>query len=206
MSTQNLKIITALWGQKYSTDDVRKLPIDIVFSDREVPGVETRPINMSYKGTWKKMTLFDSRLDLGDCLFLDLDIILQKPLRLYRLIDYYYENKEKSKVMLTHVHWFDNKPMERNKSTYISCNVNSSVFAFNNAECNHIYEELVKFKPKLEMLFEGTDKWFYHKHKDWYNFFPDKMIQHNTHNFKNYEKDKAIIISENGNANGRNKV
>ena len=78
MSTQNLKIITALWGQKYSTDDVKKLPIDIVFSDREVPGIETRPINMSYKGTWKKMTLFDSRLDLGDCLFLDLDIILQK--------------------------------------------------------------------------------------------------------------------------------
>ena len=54
MSTQNLKIITALWGQKYSTDDVKKLPIDIVFSDREVPGIETRPINMSYKGTWKK--------------------------------------------------------------------------------------------------------------------------------------------------------
>ena len=94
--------------------------------------------------------------------------------------------------------------MQNHVITFFS--VTYLVFAFNNAECNHIYEELVKFKPKLEMLFEGTDKWFYHKHKDWYNFFPDKMIQHNTHNFKNYEKDKAIIISENGNANGRNKV
>ena len=159
---------------------------------------------MSYKGTWKKMTLFDSRLNLGECLFLDLDIILQGDIN--DIISYYNQHKIKSKVMLAHVHWFDNEPMRKNKSTYISCNVNSGVFAFNNNDCNHIYEELIKHKSKLEMLFEGTDKWFYHKHKDWYNFFPDYMIQHKIHNYSNMDKSKAIIISENGNANGRNKI
>ena len=38
------------------------------------------------------------------------------------------------------------------------------IYAFNNDECDYIYQEVVKHKPKLEMLFEGTDKWFYHKH------------------------------------------
>lgn len=199
-----MKIITAMWGQKYTLTELKKLPVDLVFSDREISGMKTIPIDMSFKGTWKKMTLFDSRLNLGECLFLDIDIIIQNDIS--ALINYYHQNKQKSKVMLAHVHWFDNIPMKRNKSTYISCNVNSSVFAFNNSECNHIYEELMKYKPKLEMLFEGTDKWFYHKHKDWYNFFPDYMIQHKIHNYSNMDKSNAIIISENGNANGRNKI
>lgn len=204
MSGQNLKIITALWGDKYSESDVKKLPVDIVFSDRNIRGVETLPIDMSFKGTWKKMTLFDRRLDLGECLFLDLDLIIQKDLDI--LIKYYHQNKVKSKVMLAHVHWFDNNTMIKNKSTYISCNVNSGVFAFNNAECDHIYQQLLKHKTKLEMLFEGTDKWFYHKHKDWYTFFPDHMIQHETHTFAKLNKSEAIIISRNGSAHGRNKI
>ena len=204
MSGQNLKIITALWGDKYKEDDVRKLPIDLLFSDRTVSGIKTLPINTSYKNTWRKMTLFDSRLDLGECLFLDLDIIMQGDIT--DLVNYYNEHKIKSKVMLAHVHWFNNKRMEQSKSTYISCNVNSSVFAFNNSECDHIYQELVKYKPKLEMLFEGTDKWFYHKHKDWYQFFPDHMIQHSIHNYNDCNINEAVIISNNGSAHGRNKV
>tara|TARA_B110000902_G_C14199079_1_gene547033 strand:- start:368 stop:967 length:600 start_codon:yes stop_codon:yes gene_type:complete len=199
-----LKIITALWGDKYKEDDVRKLPIDLLFSDRTVSGIKTLPINTSYKNTWRKMTLFDSRLDLGECLFLDLDIIMQGDIT--DLVNYYNEHKIKSKVMLAHVHWFNNKRMEQSKSTYISCNVNSSVFAFNNSECDHIYQELVKYKPKLEMLFEGTDKWFYHKHKDWYQFFPDHMIQHSIHNYNDCNINEAVIISNNGSAHGRNKV
>ena len=65
---------------------------------------------MSYKHTWKKMTLFDKRLKLGDCLFLDIDIIIQGDLNI--LIDYYNKNKVKGKVMLGHVHWFDNEKMK----------------------------------------------------------------------------------------------
>ena len=204
MSGQNLKIITALWGDKYNEDDVRKLPIDLVFSDRNVPGITTLPINTSYKNTWRKMTLFDSRLELGECLFLDLDIIMQGDIS--DLFNHYNQHKIESKVMLAHVHWFNNKRMEQSKSTYISCNVNSSVFAFDNSKCDHIYQELVKYKPKLEMLFEGTDKWFYHKHKDWYQFFPDHMIQHSIHNYDDHHINEAIIISNNGSAHGRNKV
>ena len=70
-----VSIVTAFWGDKYSVDDLKKLPIDYCFSDREIPGVKTLPLDMSYKHTWKKMTLFDKRLNLGDCLFLDIDII-----------------------------------------------------------------------------------------------------------------------------------
>lgn len=195
MSGQNLKIITALWGTKYTEDDVKKLPIDIVFSDRNIPGIKTLPIDTSYKNTWRKMTLFDQRLNLGDCLFLDLDIIIQGDLN--KIIDYYYQHKIYGKVMLAHVHWFSNAHMKKNKSTYISCNVNSGVFAWNTDECNHIYEELVKYKDRLELLFEGTDKWFYHKHKDWYQFFPDKWIQHQYYNYEKYDKKEAIIISQN---------
>ena len=198
-----MKILTALWGNKYSEEDVKKLPIDICFSDRKIEGIKTIPIDMSFKGTWKKMTLFNKQLQLGDCLFLDLDIILQGDLNI--LIDYYYNNRKSGKVMLAHVHWYDNKKMN-NKSHYINCNVNSSVFAFNNNECNHIYQETIKYKERLELLFEGTDKWFYHKHKDWYTFWPDEWIQHNFLNYEKLDKTKAIIISENTNAEGRNKV
>jgi hypothetical protein len=56
------------------------------------------------------------------------------------------------------------------------------------------------------MLFEGTDKWFYHKHKDWYTFWPDEMVQHYKLDFMNYDKSKAIILSKNRNASGRNKI
>jgi len=199
-----MKIITALWGDKYSEEDVKKLPIDLVFSDRNVPGVKTLPIDTSYKNTWRKMTLFDSRLELGECLFLDLDIIMQGDIS--EIVDYYNNHKIESKVMLAHVHWFNNKSMEQRKSTYISCNVNSSVFAFDNSKCDHIYQEVVKYQPRLEMLFEGTDKWFYHKHKDWYQFFPDHMIQHGIHNYADHNINEAIIISNNGSAHGRNKV
>lgn len=204
MNGRSLKIITALWGEKYTEADVAKLPVDLVFSDRVIPGVDTLPIDTSYKNTWRKMTLFDKSLNLGECLFLDLDIIIQGDLQ--KIIDYYHANKKPGKVMLAHVHWFDNKRMEKQKGDYIACNVNSSVFAFDNAKCDHIYQELVKNKPKLEMLFEGTDKWFYHRHKEWYDFFPDYMIQHNKLNYANQDRSKAVIISENGNANGRNKI
>ena len=50
-----VSIITAFWGNKYSVDDLKKLPIDFCFSDREIPGIKTFPIDMSYKHTWKKM-------------------------------------------------------------------------------------------------------------------------------------------------------
>jgi hypothetical protein len=199
-----VSIITAFWGEKYSVDELKKLPIDYCFSDREIPGIKTFPIDMSYNHTWKKMTLFDKRLKLGDCLFLDIDIIIQGDLNI--LIDYYNKNKVKGKVMLSHVHWFDNEKMKKNKSTYTSCNVNSSVFAFNNDECDHIYQAVQKDKDKLSMLFEGTDKWFYHVHKDWYTFWPDKYVQHHVHNFEKFDKNKAIILSKNERAEGRNKI
>jgi hypothetical protein len=205
MSGQNLKIITAMWGDKYSLDEVGNLPVDLIFSDRDIPSIPTLPIDTSYKHTWRKMTLFDKRLNLGECLFLDIDIVIQGDLQ--KLIDYYHKHKQPGKVMLAHVHWFCNKRMEKQKGDYIACNVNSSVMAFNNAECDHIYQELVKHKSKLEMLFEGTDKWFYHRHKDWYNFFPDYMIQHEIlQHEKHLKRDNAIIISRNGNARGRNKI
>ena len=199
-----MKIITALWGDKYSEEDVKKLPIDICFSDRKIDGVETIPIDMSYKHTWKKMTLFDSRLGLGECLFLDLDIDLKGNPR--KLFEWYQGHGAEDEVTLARVHWFDNLKMKLDKSTYIPCNVNSGVFAFNNDKCNHIYEELVKWKPKLEMLFEGTDKWFYHKHPEWYNFFPGYMVQHETLEHEPMHKNKAIVVSKNGSANGRNKL
>jgi|TARA_B100001093_G_scaffold474666_1_gene499548 hypothetical protein len=199
-----MNIISAFWGNKYSVDKLKKLPIDYCFSDREIPGVKTLPIDMSYRHTWKKMTLFDKRLNLGDCLFLDIDIIIQGDLNI--LIDYYNKNKVKGRVMLSHVHWFDNEKMKLNKSTYTSCNVNSGVYAFNNAECDHIYQSVKKNKDNLAMLFEGTDKWFYHKHPEWYSFWPDEYVQHRVHNFQDYDRNKAIIISENGSAEGRNKI
>ena len=199
-----MNIISAFWGNKYSVNKLKKLPIDYCFSDREIPGVKTLPIDMSYRHTWKKMTLFDKRLNLGDCLFLDIDIIIQGDLNI--LIDYYIKNKVKGRVMLSHVHWFDNEKMKLNKSTYTSCNVNSGVYAFNNAECDHIYQSVKKNKDNLAMLFEGTDKWFYHKHPEWYSFWPDEYVQHRVHNFQDYDRNKAIIISENGSAEGRNKI
>jgi hypothetical protein len=199
-----MKVITALWGDKYTEEDVKRLPVDLVFSDRKIEGINTIPIDMSYKGTWKKMTLFDKRLQLGECLFLDLDIDIKG--NLSDLIQYYKSYGVKDQVTLTRVHWFDNQRMILNKSTYISCNVNSGVFAFNNNHCDHIYQELIKYQSKLEMLFEGTDKWFYHKHKDWYNFFPSHYVQHETKKFENVSKSDAVIISKNGPANGRNKL
>ena len=199
-----MKIITAFWGNKYDEELVRKLPIDICFSDKTIRGIKTLPIDMSYKSTWKKMTLFDKRLGLGDCLFLDLDIIIHGDINI--LIDYYYKNRVKNKVLLAHVHWFDPDRTLRDKNSYIPCNVNSGVYAFNNDECDHIYQEVVKHKSKLEMLFEGTDKWFYHKHKDWYTFWPNEMIQHYKFDFMDYNKSKAIILSKNRNASGRNKI
>lgn len=190
-----MKIITALWGDKYSEKDVYKLPIDLCFSDRSLNAVKTLPIDMSWPRTWKKMTLFNPKLNLGECLFLDLDIILQGDINI--MIDYYQRNKTPGKPMCAHVHWFDNEKMKLDKATYLPCNINTSVFAFNNSECEHIYNELIQYGEILPMLFEGTDKWWYHRHSHWCDFFPDEMVQHSYWQLKSYERDKAIIISEN---------
>lgn len=201
-----LRIVTALWGDKYSVDDIKKLgvDVDIVFSDRKIPGYETIPLDMSWKSTWKKMQVFDSRHGIGQCLFLDLDVEVKKDLT--PLTRYFRNLHTPQEVTCTRVHWYDNDKMERDKSTYISCNVNTGIFCFNNDYTNHIYEETVKWLPKLEMLFEGTDKWWYHKHPEWYNFFPEQWIQHETKQHEPYNYDDAIIISKNGSAYGRNKT
>ena len=201
-----VKIITALWGDKYSVEDIEKLgvDIDIVFSDREIPGYRTIPLDMSWKGTWKKMQVFDSRHEIGQCLFLDLDVEVKK--NLLPLTRHFRNRHTPQEVTCTHVHWYDNENMERDKSTYISCNVNTGIFAFNNSYTDHIYQETVKWRHKLEMLFEGTDKWWFHRHKDWYNFFPDAWIQHANKEYDEHDYDEAIVISHNGSAYGRNKI
>ena len=80
------------------------------------------------------------------------------------------------------------------------------VFAFDNSSCDHIYQAVVKDKEKLEMLFEGTDKWMYHTHREYYNFWPDSLVQHETLKYEQFDKSDAIIISRNTSAENRNKI
>lgn len=76
------------WGNKFSLDYVHNLKAAIernttiphkfvCFSDRSIPGVDTKLLRPGYEGWWNKMQLFDPANKAGDrMVYLDLDTII----------------------------------------------------------------------------------------------------------------------------------
>ena len=76
------------WGKKFSLDYVHNLKAAVernttvqhkfvCFSDRSLPGVDTKLLRPGYEGWWNKMQLFDPANKAGDrMVYLDLDTVI----------------------------------------------------------------------------------------------------------------------------------
>lgn len=81
-------VVCVWWGDKFSVDYVYNLksmiernttvPFRFVcYSDKDIPGIETKRLKPGVEGWWNKLQLFDPSLKVGDhVLYFDLDTVI----------------------------------------------------------------------------------------------------------------------------------
>ena len=112
---------------------------------------------------WWKMWLFNEEwLTLDNCVFFDLDIIIQDHLTIE-----YDEN-----VKLLYTDWVDCEQMRQDVlcKHYQYCDINSSIISWNkNTKRHHIWEDFQKNQEMITFLFHGIDNYINYRHKESYS-------------------------------------
>ena len=112
---------------------------------------------------WWKMWLFNEEwLTLDNCVFFDLDIIIQDQLTIE-----YDEN-----VKLLYTDWVDCEQMRQDVlcKHYQYCDINSSIISWNkNTKRHHIWEDFQKNQEMITFLFHGIDNYINYRHKESYS-------------------------------------
>lgn len=169
-------IHTLLYGDKYTYDDVNRIAASTNMAYRYVchtdqgqklrdeglyPEIHLRWADPEL-GTFEKINILGQ--DWGHSLYLDLDIVIQKP----DLFDLFSQNKTICKTF-----W---KP-EGYGAEWGGGDFNSSVMAWK----SHFGAEIKKhFNKNPEMYIEkykgNDDNYLFHEHKEKFNFFPKNTI------------------------------
>lgn len=187
------------WGDKYSEEFVIKLYnmisrhySDFSFwcmSDTKIDHVHIQTIPLpedNLQKWWWKMWLFNEEwMDLDNAVFLDLDLIIQKP----------FVPKFDSKVTMLYTDWIDVEQMHKDILTdrYKYCEINSSIMSWDrNTKRHHIWEDFVRHKEKILFLFRGIDNYINNRHKDDYRFYDS--IAHSYWTTGKTWKDKPVIL------------
>ena len=112
---------------------------------------------------WWKMWLFNEEwLTLDNCVFFDLDIIIQDHLTIE-----YDEN-----VKLLYTDWVDCEQMRQDVlcKHYQYCDINSSIISWNkNTKRHHIWKDFQKYQEMITFLFHGIDNYINYRHKESYS-------------------------------------
>jgi len=172
-------IVTLKYGTKYSSDDVNKIVeatgrkyIYLCFTDDPTgldPIIISCPLPDDIEGHWYKVWLFSQ--DLGDVLYLDLDIRIQKNIdHLWKYLDKvptivytYWKNKE-----------FPDYVGETHDMRYLS-NYNSSVMMWKDGTAKHIWDHF-NTNPEYFMLkYFGDDRFLWHEDFR-FNYFPSSDV------------------------------
>ena len=167
-----------LYGDKYNHEDVNRiveatncqtkynyiLYTDNPGMDNLHPQIETVKIDSDW-GTFNKIKMFE-RDNVGECVYLDLDIIIQYP-----NIDILF-HKGVQKPAICKTYW----KHEGFEAEHDGGDFNSSVMSWNSSNAKHIYEHFMKNPDYFITKYKGCDdKYLFHEHKD---------------NFSNYGRGK----------------
>jgi len=172
-------IVTLKYGTKYSADDVNKIVeaterkyTYLCFTDDPTgldPIIISCPLPNDVEGHWYKVWLFSQ--DLGDVLYLDLDIRIQKNIdHLWKYLDNqpiiaytYWKNKE-----------FPDYVGETHDMRYLS-NYNSSVMMWKEGTGKHIWEHFQSDPDYFMVKYFGDDRFLWHEDFR-FNYFPKGEI------------------------------
>ena len=172
MARTPINFVCLKWGTKYSAEFVNKLygmcsrhfegfkfhcmtedPTDIRSEVNIIPLPED-----NLEKWWWKMWLFNEEwMTLDNGVFLDLDLIIQKPFKPI------FENT----MSLLYTDWIDVEQMHKDILTdrYKYCDLNSSIMSWNiNTKRNHIWKEFIEYKERIITLFRGIDNYICNRH------------------------------------------
>lgn len=196
-----INFICLKWGDKYSAEFVNKLygmlyrhyddfTLHCITEDATDvnSNVEIIPLpNDNLEKWWWKMWLFNEEwMTLDNAVFLDLDLIIQRPFKLA------FEEK----VNFLYTDWIDVNQIHKDILTdrYKYCEINSSILCWNKDTRRHaIWEDFVKFKDRIPVLFKGIDNYINNRHKDKYNLL-SKGIAHSYWTTGKTWKDVPVIL------------
>lgn len=169
-----------LYGDKYWFDDVNRIVAAtqcnsaeynyILYTDKPnmeglYPEIRRVRIDPDW-GTFNKIKMFESN-NLGQCLYLDLDIVIQHS-NIDILFDWGYNNPAICKT-----YW---KP-EGFEAEHGGGDYNSSVMSWNGNNANDIYQHFIKDPDKWITKYKGQDdKYLFHEHKDKFMNYPKGKI------------------------------
>jgi len=183
-----INFICLKWGNKYSAEFVNKLygmlcrhyndfTLHCITEDVTEVNSNIKIIPLpddNLEKWWWKMWLFNEDwMTLDNAVFLDLDLIIQKP----------FEFSFSEKMNFLYTDWIDTQSLwrginEHSHRYYDYCEINSSVLCWNkNTKRQNIWEDFVQFKDRIPVLFKGIDNYINNRHKDKYNLL-DNGIAH----------------------------
>ena len=196
-----INFVCLKWGTKYSADFVNKLygmcsrnfkgfdfhcmtedPTDIRSEVNIIPLPED-----DLERWWWKMWLFNEEwMTLDNGVFLDLDLIIQKP----------FKPAFANNMSLLYTDWIDVKQMHKDilGDRYKYCDLNSSIMSWNiDTKRNHIWEEFSKYKERIISLFRGIDNYLCNRHSININHYPNN-IAHSYWTTNRTWKDVPVIL------------
>lgn len=187
-------VITLKYGNKYSSSDVnliyKKTNVDNFYCFTDDPSgldrnIEVVPLSHEIDGYWEKIKILGS--GIKNALYLDLDVIIQKPL------DYLWDN-DLSKPWICYCYWkpkwFPNHKDERWSYNYLSL-CNSSVLMWHDA--THIYNHYMTDPDYFMVKYAGDDRFLHHENFE-FNYFAEKDIYSFLFSGQGYQPDKSICL------------
>lgn len=175
-------ILTLKYGSKYTSNDVNTIydatngAYNYVCLTDDSTGlysdIKTLPVDAEY-GHWNKVLMLSLK-DLGDVLYLDLDVHLQKS-----IVDIWKYCQYTPSVAFTYwkSDYFPTKRWESNPDPMMSYlgNYNSSVMLWKSGHCDNIVEKFLEDEDYYMVKYcGGDDRFFWHECK--MNALPKGLI------------------------------
>lgn len=157
-----MKVICVRWGMKYGDDYVTRLKSMVArhlkraheficFTNSSVAGVTCEPLPSDLPTWWSKVGLF--RLDLGETLYLDLDVVISRDFDLPELDDRLWTLDDFSYSLRTPKNVTDPALLRMLGG---AGTVNSSVMWWRGASCRKVWDE---FRSEVMDELHGDQNW-----------------------------------------------
>ena len=183
-----VNVISVKWGNKYSSHEVNRLyrmvcknlkqPFVFYCITEDAHGLDSdisvisNTLEYDLDGVWNKLLLFNPDYEPdGINLYLDIDLIIQRPIDL--LIDFLSPSLTKVRAF-----W---KPIDSTDGDYCNLdqrwdmNYNSSIMLWQSNSCTHIWDTFIADPDMYMIKYHGIDRFIYHEISP-SNYFPSGII------------------------------
>jgi len=187
---QEVKVFCVNWGDKYSPEYVYKLENAVkknlslphtftVYTDNPTYYDNSIEVKHDLEGWWNKLLVFENT---GQCLYLDLDIIIQNPIDnlvrdSFHIIHPYWKNPEFAKIL-------------EDRPDIGTAFANSSVMSWTDER--HILKHFLEDPEYYIFKYNGDDRYLHHEHE--YQTYEDGLIySYRNSNFQ-IKEDYAVAL------------